>query len=201
MERKYLTDIFALRVLLRDIGAPSSFIVLPQARANCHEKGIKLNSTLTNNYYSFGSQCTKATGNISIIIPTRKDITTIQVDLFPEHLRLFIGLDTMENTRIEPLAVERTLSWLLDGWKMTLMTKHEHLNICLSLFMFKIFYIRPQLKRLQRRLLHQATRELYERLRCATSEDLTSDNMSTVYIKIMLKKHNIFAPPNKVPDS
>lgn len=77
-----------------------------------------------------------------------------------EDIPLLIGLDLMGKYVLQPLVVENALKSVKDQWKIPLERKFSHLYMCWTPNSFRTFYNRPQLEKLNKRLLHSSARKL-----------------------------------------
>ena len=162
-----------------DTGAQRSVVGMKQAISYCSEIGIDFDPVPSRTRFRFGKGRSTSLGRIPFIISTPQSMLTIWVDVVRQDIPMLIGLDVLEKYSLQVLSVLNELDCFQENWRALVHRKHR-LIYCEWSDNMKTLFSRPQLTQLHRHLLHPSTRKLYNILKRAKPENLSSDTMSTL---------------------
>lgn len=181
-----------------DTGAQRSVVGMKQAKAYCDQVGIDFNPVRSQTLFRFGKGRSRSLGKIPFVISTPQNILTIWVDVVPQNIPMLIGLAVLDRYSFQILSVYNELECVREKWRVSVERKH-------GLIYWdwpdtaETFFTRPQLERLHRHLLHPSTRKLYNLLRRAKPEELSSDTMKTLdEIRRTCETCQLYAPKQLV---
>lgn len=157
-----------------DTGAQKTVCGKAQAKAYCQSFGVTFKLRACNHRFRFGTQLHQAIGQLQIRIPVGKQgMIPLSVDIIEANIPFLIGIDVMDKYKFYVNTVSNELICPSASWKVPLTRKFGHVYLEWNP-KHEILFTKSELIKIHRGFHHPSTDKLYNILKRADPNNLTS---------------------------